>query len=157
MKKLLCVLVWMAMVAVAQAQPRLIKLNELQRLITDEQRPLVVNFWATWCGPCLKEMPVLEQFAASHPDVRLVLVSMDMDLDPNPDKVSRFVARKNLQSEVIILDERNPQEWVGRVDKRWKGNLPATIVKGADGKKHFVDRMLKEGELEALLALASGH
>jgi len=147
----------MAMVAVAQAQPRLIKLNELQRLITDEQRPLVVNFWATWCGPCLKEMPVLEQFAASHPDVRLVLVSMDMDLDPNPDKVSRFVARKNLQSEVIILDERNPQEWVGRVDKRWKGNLPATIVKGADGKKHFVDRMLKEGELEALLALASGH
>jgi thiol-disulfide isomerase/thioredoxin len=51
-------------------------------------RPLVINFWATWCPPCVKEMPLLEQFARSHPDVVVVGVAVD-----KAEAVRSFLAR----------------------------------------------------------------
>ncbi len=81
---------------------------------------------------------------------------MDMDLDPNPDKVRRFVARKKLTSEVIILDERNPNKWIDQVEKKWSGALPATlIINNQNGKRVFVERELHAGELEKLISEVS--
>ena len=77
---------------------------------------------------------------------------MDMDLDPNPEKVRRFVTRKKLTSEIIILDERNPNKWIDQVDKRWSGALPATlIINNQNGKRVFVERELQAGELEKMI------
>ena len=86
-------------------------------------------------------------------DVRVTLVSLDLDLDPNIDKVRSFVARKNIRSEVIILDERNPNAWIDKVDRSWSGALPATLViNNKNGKRRFVEKELQVGELEKLIA-----
>ena len=133
---------------------KLVKLDGLQKLIQSEKEQIqVINFWATWCGPCLKELPLFEKLGAERKDIKIRLVSMDMDLDPDVEKVQKFVLRKKLQSEVLILDEQNPDKWIDKIDKAWSGALPATIVlNNKNGKRRFVERELHEGDLEKLIA-----
>ncbi len=132
----------------------LVKLDKLQQLIQGEKQQIqVVNFWATWCAPCLKELPLFEKLNGERKDVHIRLVSMDMDLDPDPEKVRKFVVRKKIQSEVLILNERNPNQWIDKVDKNWSGALPATLViNNKTGKRKFVEKELHEGDLEKLIA-----
>lgn len=136
------------------AQARVVKLPELKKVMEspgDEIR--VINFWATWCAPCIKELPLFEKLNRERQDVAVTLVSMDLDLDPNPAKVHRFVAKKKLESTVLILDESNPNAYIDEIEKQWSGALPATIViNSKTGKRKFVERELHEGDLEKLLA-----
>ncbi len=133
-----------------KAEP--IKLEGLQEIIREKSEGmLVINFWATWCAPCIKELPYFEKLNQDK-KVRVLLVSMDYDLDPNTDKVDRFVTRKKLQSKVLILTESDPNSWIDKIDKRWSGALPATLVINTKtGNREFVQGELGEGELEKLL------
>lgn len=128
----------------------LVSLSQLQALIASPTKSVqVVNFWATWCAPCIKELPLFEKLNGERSDITVTLVSMDMDLDSNPDKVYKFMTRKNIQSRVVILNERNPNSWIDKIDKNWSGALPATlIVNPANGKRKFIERAMKEGDLE---------
>src|SRR5688572_276524 len=80
-------------------QAETIKLGQLQEIIDSKTDYIqVINFWATWCAPCIKELPLFEKLGQERTDVKVILVSMDLDLDSNPEKVHKFVARKKLQS-----------------------------------------------------------
>lgn len=129
-----------------------IKLPELQKLISEKGAVKVVNFWATWCAPCVKELPYFEKLNQNDKNVKVILVSMDFDLDPNPAKVNRFVERKKILSKVVILAEENPNDWIDKIDKTWSGALPSTLViNPTNGKRKFVQGELKEGDLEKLV------
>ena len=130
-----------------------IKLKELQKVLTTKtERIQVINFWATWCAPCVKEIPLFEKLKQDNAGVDITLVSMDFDLDPDPAKVERFVARKNLQNKVVILAETDPNSWIDKVDKNWSGALPATlIINTQTGKRRLVQKELHEGDLEKLI------
>jgi thiol-disulfide isomerase/thioredoxin len=137
----------------AVAQAKIVKLAELKRVMeTPGEEIRVINFWATWCAPCIKEMPLFEKLNRERKDVVVTLVSMDLDLDPNPAKVHKFVERKKIASRVLILDESNPNAYIDEIEKQWSGALPATIViNSKTGKRKFVERELHEGELEKLI------
>jgi thiol-disulfide isomerase/thioredoxin len=155
MKNLLTILLLAgALTATAQEQAKIVKLPELQELITSKGDNIkVINFWATWCAPCVKEMPLFEKLGQERKDVKVTLVSMDLDLDPDPAKVHKFVARKKLQSQVLILDERDPNSYIEQIEKSWSGALPATIiVNSKTGQRKFVEGELHEGDLEKLIA-----
>jgi thiol-disulfide isomerase/thioredoxin len=139
--------------AVSQ-QAETIKLNQLQEIMRSKSDHIqVINFWATWCAPCIKELPLFEKLGQERSDVKVTLVSMDLDLDPNPEKVHKFVARKKLQSKVLILDERDPNYYINQIDKNWSGALPATIIiNGKTGQRKFVEKELHDGDLEKLIA-----
>lgn len=138
----------------AQKQAEIIKLKQLQDLIEAKgEHVKVINFWATWCAPCVKEMPLFEKLGQDRKDVQVTFVSLDLDLDPDPAKVHKFVTRKKIQAQVLILDEQNPNSWIELIDKDWSGALPATIiVNSKTGQRKFVERELHEGELEKLIA-----
>lgn len=137
----------------AQASAKVVKLAELKKVIeAPGEEVRVINFWATWCAPCIKELPLFEKLNRERKDVAVTLVSMDMDLDPNPAKVHKFVARKKIESTVLILDESNPNSYIDEIEKQWSGALPATIViNSKTGKRKFVEKQLHEGELEKLI------
>ena len=130
-----------------------IKLKDLQTIIsTRSEKIQIINFWATWCAPCVKEVPLFERLNQENKAVDVTLVSMDYDLDPNPEKVYRFITRKKLQSKVVILIEKNPNDWIDKIDKNWSGALPATLVLNTKtGKRKFVEKELHEGDLEKLI------
>ncbi len=138
------------------AQPaKTIKLVDLQKMLEEKGDKIqVINFWATWCAPCVKELPLFEKLTEQGlPGVEVSLVSMDLDLDPDPEKVYKFISRKNLQSKVLLLDEQNPNSWINKIEKQWSGSLPATIViNQRTGQRKFVEKELHEGDLEKLIA-----
>lgn len=131
-----------------------VKLVDLQKIIQGAgERVLVINFWATWCAPCIKELPYFEKLNAEDKNAEVILVSMDYDLDPNTEKVNRFVTRKKIKSRVLVLTESDPNSWIDKIDKRWSGALPATLVVNAKiGKRELTQGELGEGELEKLIA-----
>ena len=154
MRKFILLVFLLAGTHFVQAQKaEIIKLPALQEIITrDEEGIKVINFWATWCAPCIKELPLFQKLHESRSDVKVTLVSMDLDLDPNPEKVYKFIERKNITANVVILDEQNPNAWIDKIEKEWSGALPATIIINTKtGKKKFVERELHEGELEKLI------
>jgi thiol-disulfide isomerase/thioredoxin len=136
-----------------------VKLEKLQQLINQKSNKiLVINFWATWCAPCIKELPFFEKLSSEkRPNVDVYLVSMDLDLDPNPEKVYRFIDRKKLRSTVLLLNEKDPNSWIDKIDSAWSGALPATLlINQKTGQRKFVEKELHEGDLEKLIADLQG-
>lgn len=149
---IICLVLGASLTALGQ-EAELVKLDQLQsRINTPSDQIQVFNFWATWCAPCIKELPYFEKLNQENQSVHVTLVSMDMDLDPNPEKVRKFVTRKKIQSQVLILDERNPNSWISSIDKNWSGALPATlVVNSKTGQRRFVNKALHEGDLERMI------
>lgn len=94
----------------------------------------VINFWATWCGPCVEELPYFEQLAAATKGqaVKIILVSLDFKKDVRT-KLLRFVRERPLELPVIALTDTKTNEWIDRVDPDWGGAIPITIIyKGSE-------------------------
>ena len=138
--------------SIAQSS-KLVKIGFIKDMIEKKSDKIqVINFWATWCAPCIKEMPLFEKLHETRSDVKVSLVSVDLNLDPNPTKVHKFVERKKLKSTVYILDERDANVWIDIIEKKWEGAIPATLIVNTNtGKRNFIDKELHEGDLERLI------
>jgi len=121
--------------------------EEFERFLKEEQDQIyVINFWATWCKPCIQELPYFEVAQNKHKDVRVILVSLDF---PNKlqSQLIPFVKKNSIQSQVILLDDPHENEWIPKIDSTWSGAIPATLmVKGS--KRKFYERSFNEKELE---------
>ena len=109
----------------------------------------VINFWATWCAPCVKELPYFEKLNAEYgnKNVDVLLVSLDF---PHlyESKLKPFIKKKNLQSKVIALDDVDMNTWIPKVDETWSGSLPATIIY-KNGERKFFEQTFTFDELES--------
>src|SRR6186713_66799 len=134
-------------------QIRVIKFAELQEIInSNSTSPIqVINFWATWCAPCVKELPLFEKLnAENNESIKITLINLDFA--DKLDKVKSFVDRKKMKSEILLLDEIDYDQWIDKVDKHWGGAIPATLViNPKNGKRKFIEHELEEGELEKLI------
>jgi thiol-disulfide isomerase/thioredoxin len=137
--------------AVAQ-EATIIKFATLQKILNTESNQIqIINFWATWCAPCIKELPLLENLNQKNLNVKITLISLDFA--EKVDNVNAFIKRKNILSEVLLLDEIDYNSWIDKVDKGWSGAIPATLIFNPKTKKRkFLEKELKEGELENLVA-----
>ncbi|WP_017495644.1 TlpA family protein disulfide reductase [Flavobacterium sp. WG21] len=119
---------------------KLLNIDQLnERIKNGKDSTYVVNFWATWCAPCIKELPHFEKLKTDHQSDKLavLLVSVDFKSKLNS-AVVPFVKRKNLKNEVFLLNESNPQEYIDRIDKDWSGSIPATLFIKED-KRKFIE------------------
>ncbi|KAA3619210.1 MAG: TlpA family protein disulfide reductase [Flavobacterium sp.] len=108
----------------------------------------VINFWATWCKPCVKEMPYFEKMGKTYAEekVKVVFVSLDF-----PDRleplVVPFIKKNKLESEVVLLDDDDANSWIPKVSEKWQGAIPATLIYNAD-ERAFFERSFTYEELE---------
>ncbi len=127
---------------------KLITVDQLhERIKNGKDSTYVVNFWATWCAPCVKELPHFEKLQSEFKSEKLavLLVSVDFKSKLNS-AVIPFVKRKNLQNQVFLLNESSPQEYIDRIDPSWSGSIPATLfIK--DDKRKFVETELTYEQL----------
>ncbi len=154
MQKLSLIFCLLLISGVCPAQKaNVIKLDKLQPLLTDSSSTvLVINFWATWCAPCVKELPLFEALhAEGRSDVKITLISLDYS--EKLDRVNAFLKRKQMKAPVFLLDEIDYNKWINLVDKSWSGAIPATlIINSKTNQRKFVERELADGELESLVA-----
>lgn len=130
-----------------------IKYVDLESIIENKENGLqVINFWATWCKPCVKELPFFEALQQKFSDdVKVVLISFDM-AEEKESKVIPFLSKREISLEVKILDETDFDAFINKIDSSWSGAIPATlIIDNKNGMRQFFEKEFKEGELEALV------
>ncbi|NKI33406.1 TlpA family protein disulfide reductase [Croceivirga thetidis] len=104
----------------------------------DDDKTYIVNFWATWCKPCIEELPDFERTFAEYEDknVRLILVSLDM---PSmwKSKLEPYVEEHGLKGEVIILDDPKMNDWIPKIDAEWDGGIPASLIYNNEKRQFY--------------------
>ena len=120
---------------------RILNYDQLKPLLEQEDDKIhVVNFWATWCKPCVEELPAFEKLDREYKDknVELLLVSLDF---PNQIKseLLPFIKERNLKPEVVVLDDPDQDKWINGISKDWSGAIPATIIY-KNGKRAFFEQ-----------------
>lgn len=113
----------------------------------DDDKVHVVNFWATWCVPCVKELPHFESLNEEFKkrDVEVLLISLDFPKQYDS-KLIPFVEKHKLKSKVIALDDTDMNTWLPKIDEDWSGAIPATLIY-AKGKRKFYEQSFTYEEL----------
>jgi thiol-disulfide isomerase/thioredoxin len=105
-------------------------IHQLQSYIEREKdATLVINFWATWCKPCVEELPIFEELNRMYDDqdLKIILVSLDFKSQLER-KFVPFLKSKALESDVVLLADQDVDTWIPMFDDMWDGALPATLV-----------------------------
>ena len=105
----------------------------------------IINFWATWCAPCIKELPYFEELHTNHSNknIKVLLVSLDFP-DKFESQLIPFVKRKNIKTQVVFLDDPNENTWIPKIDESWSGALPATLIYNKEKRSFYQKSFTKE-------------
>lgn len=134
------------------------KVTDLENLITHSDHPLIINFWATFCAPCNKEIPYFQTTVARYAnmDVELILVSLDLP-DYYPARIAAFAQNQAYTARIVWLNETDADYFCPKVDQRWTGGIPSSLfINNKTHYRRFFDRQLTEpqvdGEIKKMLA-----
>lgn len=128
-----------------------IKYPDLAKLISvPSEKNKVINFWATWCRPCVKELPqfldLYEKYNSENLELSLISFDFVEDLD---NKLIPFLTKKNIKAKVYLLDETDYNSFIDKVDPTWSGAIPATLMVASESNKRvFIEKEFAENELE---------
>lgn len=114
-----------------------IKITDLQKRINNNSdTTYIVNFWASWCLPCIKELPDFDSIGLQYSSekVKVLLVTLDF-IEDKDSKVIPFMKKKNVRSEVLLLNEMNGNYFIPLVSDKWSGAIPATLI--LNNKKQY--------------------
>ena len=144
MKKWIGMLVFCSLAGLGKSQVlQVIDMDSYQRRVVVSKDSLyIVNFWATWCGPCVKELPYFLELKDKYIHEKVVFLFVSLNSLKEKDKVEQFVENKHLPLPSYLLHAGNPAVWIDLVEKEWSGSIPCTLFYQG-GKKVF----FKEGEL----------
>ena len=120
--------------------------SQLEPLLNAEDDKIyVVNFWATWCAPCIKELPYFQELDQQYADDKLEVILVSLDF---PDKFESqllpFVKKKNIKPQVILLDDPDENVWIAKIDSTWSGALPATLIYNNKKRAFYQQAFTKE-------------
>ena len=154
-KTLFLVLMLMGVTASAHAQavPAYNAETLMKRVANGGDTLFVINFWATWCGPCIRELPEFQKLADRYEGkaVKILLVSLDFKND-YPEKIEKFIAKKKLAHEVLWLNETNANEFIPKIENEWQGSIPATLLLSpSKNYRRFYEGMVKSEQLSVLI------
>ncbi|RXK86308.1 TlpA disulfide reductase family protein [Filimonas effusa] len=154
MHKVLLMMLLLTGVNVSAQEIKIVKMDDVVTMIRESKEPIIVNFWATWCAPCVHEIPWFEKhvYADSMPKAKLLLVSLDFQEDV-PAKLKAFVKKNHYRSQVVWLSESNADSFCPKIDASWEGAIPASLfVNNATGYRKFYGRQLTEEQFKLELA-----
>lgn len=133
------------------------KINDLTTYIQKTNKPTVVNFWATYCKPCIAEIPYFQKLVKQYEkdSVQLLLVSLDIQ-DMYPEPIKAFAEKLKFTAPIVFLDETNADIFCPAIDEKWSGAIPASLfINNKTGHRKFFEGEMPEekfaSELESLV------
>jgi len=113
----------------------------------------VVNFWATWCKPCVQELPYFIESAKKNSNQKVKIVFASLNSVKELASVQKFTDSKNIQQNVFILNAGNPNIWLDKIDKSWGGSIPATVMYKNNKKVFFKEGEFTQTEIDSIINL----
>lgn len=113
----------------------------------------VVNYWATWCRPCVAEMPYFQDAARKFSKQKVKLLFVSLNAVKELKKVQQFIENKNVDPQVYMLNAGNPNVWIDKVDPSWGGSIPATVMYRNKEKVFFREGEFTQTELDSIINL----
>ena len=134
----------------AGAQTKVYRISDLLERINNPDTLYIVNFWATWCKPCIKELPAFDSLNVNSKGTttKVLLVSLDFKEDLKT-RLQPFLMKNSVKTECVLLDESNGNDFINVISPDWSGAIPATLFVKA-GRKKFAERPMHLHELEKL-------
>lgn len=130
----------------AHGQVRLIKLADFQAMVSNKDTLYVVNFWSTWCKPCLQELPSFDSIARSQQGpVKILLVSLDF-AENLKTKVEPLLKNKRITTHCVLLDETDANYFIPVIHKDWTGSIPATLFI-YNGRSHLIEKKMHVAQI----------
>lgn len=127
----------------------IVDFNEIRPLLNkNNDTTYVINFWATWCSPCVKEIPHFEEINKKYSNQRLKVLLISLDFPTQYEtRLIPFIKNRNILSEVILLDDPDSNSWINEVSTEWSGAIPATVIYNKS-KRRFYEKVFTMEELE---------
>jgi thiol-disulfide isomerase/thioredoxin len=117
-----------------QKEVKVLNFDQLQPYLhKNDDTVYLVNFMASWCAPCRKEMPAIQAVEEKYRDknFKVLLVSLDFPTQLESALIP-YLQSSNIKSEVILLNDPNQNRWINLVDPNWEGEIPFTLIYGKD-------------------------
>lgn len=147
-------LFWIPLEGITAQTVRQIKVPDLEKLLTStDNRLFVINFWATWCPPCVKELPHFQKVSEDlkRENIEFIFVSLDFPSQIES-HLKPFLIRNKIYSPVSVMMDTDYDKWIGSVDQSWQGNIPATLfLNNIRGIRKFHADELNENELLTII------
>ena len=122
------------------------KIINLQKYIANTDSVLVINFWATFCKPCIRELPYIQSISQKLKNKRVGILLVSLDLtEAYPGTIDSFVKANSYTAPIVWLNETNADYFCPKIDRAWSGAIPATLF--INRKKSY--RKLVEEEMDA--------
>jgi thiol-disulfide isomerase/thioredoxin len=126
--------------------------EEFQSLLHQKNdKVYVINFWATWCRPCVQEMPAFNELhnKYNNKNIEIILVSLDFGRDVQS-RIRQFSNKNGIESKIVILDDPDSNSWIDKVSPEWSGAIPATLIYNRNSRVFF-EKTFTFSELETEL------
>lgn len=108
-----------------------------QRVLQDNDTLYVVNFWATWCGPCVKELPHFKEMSEASAGKPVKFILMSLDAQANLAQTTAFLQKKKIDIETHLFAAGDPNIWINQLEPSWEGSIPATFLYQKGSKLSF--------------------
>lgn len=143
------VLVFLIGAKTTLAQVKTITLPALKLKITEQTTDkIIINFWATWCKPCVTELPQFEQINTQFDQYQIKVILVSVDFLNEIGKVNQMVKAKGIKSEVWLMNAKNQNEFIEGVSKNWSGSVPASwLINKKTGKNKMIEKSLTKTEI----------
>jgi thiol-disulfide isomerase/thioredoxin len=159
MKRLLSLLIVLLIYFCSAAQGDIPKwkVEQLESFLKQTNKPTIVNFWATFCKPCIEEIPYFQKMVSKYKDTGVQLLLVSLDLPDAYNNIKPFATKRRITAPIVFLDETNADIFCPKVDERWSGAIPATLfINPKTGYRAFFEDQLSEAKMDAQIKALIG-
>ena len=97
---------------------------------------VLVNFWATWCGPCVAEFPAIVKVSRQYKAQGLSVIAVSADsANSLHTKVEPFLAKQGATFPAYLEKSADPEDFINALDPTWQGDLPRTYIYDRQGRR----------------------
>lgn len=152
--RILILCIWTSLCFGQKPEVPIVNFERLDNMIQKkDDTTYVFNFWATWCKPCVEEMPDFEALQAKYKQEKLKVVLVSLDFDSHLEtRLIPYLKKNKIKSFVVLLDEPDANLWIDRVSVKWNGTIPATLIVNNKNKhRSFYEGTLNLAKLEEIV------
>jgi len=138
----------------AAAAIPIVDFSAIEKILNQQDDTLrIFNFWATWCKPCVEELPLLQELPAKYNNQAFQLYYISLDFTNQIEsKLIPFLQNNPLDGSVIVLDDPDANSWIDKVNPEWSGSIPATIVKKGMAMKFHEGKFNTFSDIQNLIS-----